>query len=314
MHSDHERCLNQTHPIESLDYDSLHHFIKNKMSMTHIYQPIMIRTLLESKDCKATKEAIARQFLGMDESQLNYYKAITGRWPHRTLKKHDIVRYDRDGEVYTLLLDGASVDQKERLAELCNLRLHEFIDKDPAIRKFREIDKRSRSGSLRYDVLAKSRHVCAACGVSSAEARLHVDHIIPISWKGEDQIDNMQALCCKCNTQKRDRDDTNFLLWRKMLQFRKSGCAMCTNGTHDLGNNLAYCILAGVGDPSMVIPRRHAPSFMDLIPAEQHLCVALADRAMQCLKERHGRVTDFDVRFDVPADHYSIRITPTSKQ
>ena len=51
----------------------LHHFIKDKMSMTHVYQPIMIRTLLESEDCKATREAIARQFLGMDESQLNYY-------------------------------------------------------------------------------------------------------------------------------------------------------------------------------------------------------------------------------------------------
>ena len=74
---------------------------------------------------------------------------------------------------------------------------------------------------------------------------------------------------------------------------------MGTNGTHELGNNLAYCVLAGAGDPSMVVPRRHALSFMDMIPAERNLCVALADRAMQCLKERHGRVTDFDVRFDV---------------
>ena len=64
----------------------------------------------------------------------------------------------------------------------------------------------------------------------------------------------------------------------------------------------------------MVIPRRHALSFMDLIPAERHLCVALANRAVRCLKERHGRVADFDVRFDVPANHYSIKITPTSKQ
>ena len=166
-----------------LDYDSLHHFIKDKMSMTHVYQPIMIRTLLESEDCKATREAIARQFLGMDESQLNYYKAITARWPHKTLKKHGIVGYEGKGQVYTLLLDGATVEQKKRLTELCDLRLHEFIDRDPAIRRLREYDRRSRSGSLRYDVLAKSRHVCAACGVSSAEARLHVDHIIPISWE-----------------------------------------------------------------------------------------------------------------------------------
>ncbi len=309
-----KRRLTQTIPINLLDYDSLHHFIKYKMSMTHVYQPIMIRTLLESEDCKATREAIARQFLGMDESQLNYYKAITARWPHKTLKGHGIVEYERRGQVYTLLLDGATAGQKERLTELCDRRLHEFIDRDPAIRRLREHDRRSRSGSLRYDVLAKSRGFCAACGVSSAEALLHVDHIIPISWNGKDQMDNMQALCYKCNTQKRDRDDTDFLLWRKRLQFRKPGCAMCSNEAHALGNDLAYCVLGGAGDPSMVVPRRHALSFMDLIPAERHLCIALADRAVRCLKEQHGRVADFDVRFDVPADHYSIRIAPTSRQ
>ena len=110
----------------------------------------------------------------MDKSQLNYYKAITARWPHMTLKGHGIVRYERKGQVYTLLLDGATAEQKKRLTELCDLRLHEFIDRDPAIRRLREYDRRSRSGSLRYDVLAKSRGVCAACGASSAEALLHM--------------------------------------------------------------------------------------------------------------------------------------------
>ena len=37
----------------------------------------------------------------------------------------------------------------------------------------------------------------------------------------------MQALCYKCNTQKRNRDDTDFMLWHKRLQFRKHGCPMC---------------------------------------------------------------------------------------
>ena len=230
-----------------------------------------------------------------------------------TLKGHGIVEYESRGQVYTLLLDDATAEQKRTLADLCDFRLREFINRDSAIRRLRELDKRSRLGSLRYDVLAKSRGFCAACGVSSAEALLHVDHIRPISWQGEDQIDNMQALCYKCNTQKRDRDDTNFLLWRKRLQFRKSGCTMCADGTHALGNRLAYCVLAEDCDPSMVVPRRHTLSSMDLIPAERNLCVALADRAVQCLRKRHGSAADFDVRFDVPTDHYSIRITPAGK-
>ena len=293
-----------------MDYDSLRHFIKDVMSMTHVYQPIMIRTLLESKDYKATKEAIAKQFLGIDESQLNYYKAITGKWPHRTLKKHGIVRYDRKEKEYTLLLDYMTAEQKKKMIELCDLRLHEFIDKDPAIRRFRELDKHSSSGSLRYDVLAKSKGVCTACGVSSIEARLHVDHIIPINVGGMDRIDNMQTLCYKCNAQKRDRDDTNFLLWHKRLQFRKHGCTMCNYKQHALENGLAYCVLAGSDGISTVIPRRHATSFMKLIPAERSLCIALADHAIKHLKEQHESITDFEVRFDVPADHYSIKLAP----
>ena len=298
-----------------MDYDSLRHFIKDGMRMTHVYQPIMIRTLLESENCKATKEAIARQFLGIDESQLNYYKAVTGRWPHRTLKAHSIVRYDKKEKEYTLLLDDATAEQRKGLVELCDLRLHEFIDRDPAIRRLRELDKRSSSGSLRYDVLAKSKGVCAACGVLSTKVPMHVDHIIPINAGGADRIDNMQTLCYRCNTQKRDRDDTDFLLWHKRLQFRKRGCAMCSGGRqHALENDLAYCVLAGSEGISTVVPRRHTASFMKLIPAEQNLCIALADHAIRRLKELHKSIADFEVRFDVPADHYSIKLAPVIRR
>ena len=72
---------------------------------------------------------------------------------------------------------------------------------------------------------------------------MHVDHIIPINVGGRDYIDNMQALCYKCNTQKRDRDDTNFLLWHKRLQFRKRGCAMCDGRQHTIENGLRTVFL-----------------------------------------------------------------------
>ena len=157
-----------------------------------------------------------------------------------------VVRYDRKGEVYTLLLDDATAKQKKRLMELCDLRLHEFIDKDLAIRRFRELDKRSSSGSLRYDVFAKSKGVCAACGVLSTEARLHIDHIIPISVGGRDRIDNMQALCYKCNTQKRDRDDTNFLLWHKNSSSGNADARCATAGSTPLKTAWRTVFLPGL--------------------------------------------------------------------
>ena len=114
-----------------MDFKTLEHFIKKKMKMTHIYQPLMIRTLLSS-DNTATVEDIARAFVNSDPSQLEYYKQIAKRWPHITLRKHNVIKYDKG--VYTLLAENITRKQKQMLIELCELRLQEFIDKDPAIK------------------------------------------------------------------------------------------------------------------------------------------------------------------------------------
>ena len=55
--------------------DYLHH-----MKMQHIYQPVMIKALLESKNT-ATPEKIAKAFLERDRSQIDYYKEITKNMP-----------------------------------------------------------------------------------------------------------------------------------------------------------------------------------------------------------------------------------------
>ena len=89
---------------------------------------------------------------------------------------------------------------------------------------------------------------------------------------------------------------------------------MCDGRQHILENGLAYCVLAGSDGTSTVVPRRHATSFMSLISAEQNLCITLADRAIKHLKGQHESITDFDVRFDVPADHYSHQTDPDYTQ
>ena len=38
-----------------------------------------------------------------------------------------------------------------------------------------------------------------------------VDHIVPASLGGESILENLQPLCFRCNTEKRNRDDTDFL-------------------------------------------------------------------------------------------------------
>lgn len=58
------------------------------------------------------------------------------------------------------------------------------------------------SARVRGEVLSAAR--CAPCGKTPAEdhVKLEVDHKIPRSWGGTDDIENLQPLCTRCNHDK----------------------------------------------------------------------------------------------------------------
>lgn len=294
----------------SMDYKELDHFIHKTMKMTHIYQPIMLKTLLTSENYRATVDEIATAFLKRDVAQLKYYKAIVRRWPDQTLrKKHNIVAYAKG--MYRLRVNGGlTEEQRHNLIEKCDLRLQEFMDQTPQIRAMRELDRKSISGSVRYDVLARSKGVCVACGTRSTAAALHVDHILPVSMGGETVPSNLQALCYKCNTQKRDRDDTDFILWHKRLQFGKprKGCGLCKKPKDVIADNpLAYAVENPESGYS-VVPNRHVGSFLGMIPAERNLCMNLVDLLIHKAKQdRKG--AEFDISGLGDSDHPHCTIT-----
>jgi len=59
--------------------------------------------------------------------------------------------------------------------------------------------------SIRHEVLKKDDYKCVECGATKEERCLHVDHIIPISRGGTDELDNLQTLCEGCNLAKKNR-------------------------------------------------------------------------------------------------------------
>jgi hypothetical protein len=56
-------------------FEELCQFIEHDMRMSHVYQPVMLRTLLVRK-ARASREDIARALLNEDRSQLEYYSEI----------------------------------------------------------------------------------------------------------------------------------------------------------------------------------------------------------------------------------------------
>ncbi len=61
-----------------------------------------------------------------------------------------------------------------------------------------------------WEVLARDKWKCLSCGRTAREdgILLEVDHIIPRSKGGTDDISNLQTLCKKCNIGKSNKDST----------------------------------------------------------------------------------------------------------
>ena len=56
---------------------------------------------------------------------------------------------------------------------------------------------------LRHEVFKRDNYTCQECGATKEDgAKLHIDHIIPVSKGGTDELDNLQTLCDKCNLNK----------------------------------------------------------------------------------------------------------------
>ncbi len=62
-----------------------------------------------------------------------------------------------------------------------------------------KVSRQSIPAGLRFDVLYRAGFRCQACGVTAKEARLEIDHKIPIAKGGLSTLRNLQVLCRSCN-------------------------------------------------------------------------------------------------------------------
>ena len=270
------------------------------MRMSHIYQPVMIRELLE-RGGEASIRDIAAAFLARDESQLEYYEQITKDMPGKVLAKHGIV--ERDGDEFRLTVDPSSLstEEREELIRLCDEAISSYLQKrGTAVYDHRRAALGYLSGSLRYEVLKRAGFRCELCGISADERAIEVDHILPRKHGGVDDLTNLQALCFKCNANKGARDDEDFRIIREGLNARQSGCIFCELPAERLisSNALAFAVRDNYPVTelhTLVIPKRHATTFFDLFEPERRAINQLLDEIRAEIIKKDASVSGFNI-------------------
>lgn len=245
----------------STGIERLRQFLETEMAMSHVYQPVMIRTMLEGGGA-ATRRQIAAAFLGADLSQLEYYENVVSRYPGPVLRRRGIVELERG--VYRLTRDLRRMDEWQRasLVALCDAKVAEFVSRrQAAIWAHRSANADALPGTLRWQVITRAMGRCEACGVSALIRALEVDHIVPRSKGGSNDIENLQALCSTCNVQKLDREATDFHAAHTEFAHRRVGCRICDAAPPD-GEDLAMIVDLPSG--LAVAPRRHGAAWLEL--------------------------------------------------
>ncbi len=268
--------------------------------MSHIYQPLMIRTLLTNGG-KASIRRIASMFLSKDASQLEYYEEITKNMPGKVLARHGIVR--REGNAFQLLPDVSALQPSEvdELVRLCDAKLEEYMEKrGAAVFAHRALAAGYVPGSIRYEVLKRAGARCELCGIPHEERALEVDHIVPRKEGGPDELANFQALCWKCNANKGARDSTDFRQYRDLHQHRETGCVFCNvdSGRVVAENSLAVVVRDGYPVTplhTLVIPKRHADTYFDLFSSERRAIEQLVDSQRVAIAGQDQAVGGFNI-------------------
>jgi len=66
-------------------------------------------------------------------------------------------------------------------------------------------ERKAISKKIRFEVFKRDRFTCQYCGRSAPDIILNIDHILPVSKGGENDITNLITSCFDCNSGKKDR-------------------------------------------------------------------------------------------------------------
>jgi ATP adenylyltransferase len=254
-----------------MTFEELVDFIENKMRMSHVYQPLLIKSLVEAGGT-ATLRQLANAFLTQDESQLLYYEKRIKEMPIKVLSRHEIIKCQ--GDLVSLATNTLTFVERAKIKMLCEQRLQEYVQKRGlSLWDYRLSEDDPVPDSLRYQALKASSGRCALCGATKDERPLDVDHIIPRSRGGKNELSNLQVLCSKCNRSKGNKDATDF---RAQQELTADPCILCDPAKVSekvAENGTVYAVedkFPVSPYHTLIVPIRHTPDYFTMTSQERH--------------------------------------------
>jgi len=129
----------------------------------------------------------------------------------KKLAEKDIVENNFDTKViviaYYVSPKGKNLYKKKFKCRYDELdEINNIIEKNKKYQASKEYQRSIMTDSLRYEILKRDGFKCQLCGATAQDgAKLHVDHIIPVSKGGKTEESNLRTLCDQCNLGKKDK-------------------------------------------------------------------------------------------------------------
>lgn len=288
---------------------NLSSYLKGTMNMTHIYQPVMIKTMLEN-DGVATTEQIAEAILSYDQSQKDYYADRVRRMVGQVLVSNEVVTTIKEGRSnigYSLNVSPDTFDNKADLIATCDAKIAEYLEQNgDNLWEHRYRNRSNFRGSTRYEALKRAKRRCELCGKHDDEGTLQLDHIVPHSKGGSDDISNLQVLCSTCNANKRDMDDEDFRGVVESYNNREHDCLFCSEVYSRKIDENELCFAIRDGFPvtdlhTLIIPKRHVADYFDLYQPELNAMQALMAKQRIAILSADNSVTGFNIGINAGA-------------
>lgn len=186
-------------------------FVRERMTMSSYYQPLVIRSLIEAGG-RLPADDLAKRLLSEDRFAVAKALRTLMRWPRSTLHKHGIVDYDRKSREFVLLASFNADHERDAIVAACTAAIGNWQQREaPKI------------ASRNFRVIEAAGGRCQACGVPGSIRPIDVDHVVPrshavkgmVTLKDRSRVPvdserNLQALCSRCNRGKRDASTFDF--------------------------------------------------------------------------------------------------------